>query len=155
MNKPLKTVLIGCGQVAAGYGWDDQYARFYHYATHAQVLAEHPDFNWVAAVDPSEKARAVLGQHWPKVALAPSIAELPDSTGPLEVAVIATPPDIRFELLSELPETIKAILVEKPLGATVAECEEFLARCRKREIQVHVNLWRRSDELHRQLSAFW
>lgn len=153
MTKPLNTVLIGCGQIALGYGFDQQYARFYKYATHAQVLAAHPDFRWVAAIDPSDEARALIKKTWAKVTVAASLKKLPRSLPPLDAAIIATPPSIRLKLLKQLSPSIKIILVEKPIGQTVKECQKFLAYCRQKNILVQVNLWRRADELHRQLAA--
>lgn len=132
--KPLRTVLIGAGRVALGYGLDPHYARWYKYSTHAKVLAAHPDFDWVATVDRSTP--------WP----GPDIQ-------PLDVAVIATPSSVRLELLNQLPSSIKAVLVEKPLGLSLAECKKFLSTCRQRGILVQANLWRRADELHRRLAA--
>lgn len=153
MSKPFNTILIGCGQVAAGYGFDSQYAKFYRYATHAQVLAEHPDFNWIAAVDPAEKARQTVKHHYPKVAIAPALDKLPRDLPEPAVAVIATPANVRLEVLDQLPANIKAVIVEKPLGQSVAECKEFIVQAARRGIVVQVNLWRRADALHRELAA--
>ena len=48
MTQPrLRTVLVGCGEVGAGYATDPLMARHYPYATHAQVLAAHPAFAWM------------------------------------------------------------------------------------------------------------
>lgn len=149
---PLRTVLIGAGKVAVGYTLDPYYSRWYKYSTHAEVLAAHPDFHWVATVDPSAEARQLIAKYWPGRVQTGSLAELPADIQPVEVAVITTPASIRLELLDQLPPTIEAILVEKPLGNNVAECEEFLARCCRRKILVQVNLWRRADELHRKLA---
>lgn len=153
MSKSLTTLLIGCGQAAAGYGFDAQYKEFYRYATHVDVLAEHPDFTWVAAVDPLAEARSAITARYPDIAVAASIKELPATLPSFDVAVIATPATVRLQLLDQLPATVTAVIVEKPLGQTVRECEKFLARASERGITVHVNLWRRADTLHRELTG--
>lgn len=152
MSRALTAVLIGCGQVGVGLGHNAQYKKYYRYATHADVLCDHPDFNWVAAVDLLRDARQSVVRAWPKVAVAASLAKLPAGLPSLDVAVIATPPGFRLALLEQLPSTIRAVVVEKPLGMTPAEGEEFLARARAKRIAVYVNLWRRVDTLHRDLA---
>lgn len=153
MSQPLNTVLIGCGKIAVQYGLDQRYRRWYHYATHADVLAQHPHFNWVAAIDPMRKARAAVQKKWPAVAVAPSLTTLPSTLPLLEVAVIATPPAQRLAVLAKLPDSIKALIVEKPLGPTLPTSQQFLDRCRRKRIMVQVNLWRRADKLYQGFAA--
>lgn len=153
MSKALTAVLIGCGQVGSGLGHDPRYKKYYRYATHADVLSDHPDYNWVAAVDPSRDARQSVVHTWPQVAVAASLAKLPADLPPLDVAVIATPPSVRVSLLDQLPSTMRAVIVEKPLGETLAEGKEFLAQTKSKGMAVYVNLWRRVDELHRYLAT--
>jgi len=150
MSTPLRTVLIGAGRIGAEYADDPIMARHYPYAAHAQVLAAHPAFLWDAAVDPSERARAQLQQRWGIRHLAPTVSELPSSYHP-EVAVIATPPENRLAILERLT-SVRAVLVEKPLGATVAQAQRFLELCVKRGLLVQINLTRRADETLRQLA---
>jgi predicted dehydrogenase len=65
--------------------------------------------------------------------------------------VVATPPGERSAVVEGLP-SLRAVLVEKPLGRTIAEAEEFLGLCADRGILVQANLWRRGDELFRDLA---
>jgi predicted dehydrogenase len=146
----LKTVLIGCGNVGANYATDPVMARYYPYATHAQVLAVHPYYAWDAVVDLSDKALEIVRCQW-KISLAThNIQELPEAFQP-DVAIIATPPEERIQILEQLP-TLQAVLVEKPLGITLDEGQDFLDYCYQHEILVQVNLWRRADEMFRELA---
>lgn len=151
MTSPLRTVLIGFGNVAAGYAEDQAAARYYRYATHAQVLVDHPEFDWGAVIDVSEKALERAHRQWAIRYLAKSAEELVDTYEP-EVAVIATPPDSRLEAIERLP-TLRAVLVEKPLGLNVAESQELMQYCERRGLLVQVNTWRRADEAMRGLAA--
>jgi predicted dehydrogenase len=126
-------------------------ARYFRYATHAQVLSEHPRFAWEAVVDPSEEALAAAGEHYRVPLLARSLEELTASLEP-QVAVIATPPGHRSGILDRLPG-LAGILVEKPLGLTLHESRAFLQECERRRIMVQVNLWRRADAFFRELAA--
>ena len=142
--RPLRTAIIGLGKVGAGYVDDPVMARHYPFATHAQAFAAHPAFDWQAVVDVSEDALAVARTRWRIPYTARSVKELAQVYDP-EVVVLATPPDTRLELLKHLP-SLRAVLVEKPLGETLAQGEAFVAECTRRGILVQVNLWRRADE---------
>ena len=140
---PYKTVLIGFGRIAAGYADDSSTARWYSYATHAQVLRDHPSFDWVAVVDPSAEARASATSGWGVPITAGSLEELPNAAS-IEIAVIATPPAARAGLLDQLP-ALRAVLVEKPLGVNLAAATTFVEECIKRGIVGAVNFPRRYD----------
>ena len=126
-------------------------ARHYPYATHAQVLAAHPAFAWDAVLDSAEAALALARQHW-HVPYAMHTAEALMPHYQPQVAVLAMPPSSRLAILEQLP-TVQAVIVEKPLGATVAEGQAFLDYCRQREMLVQVNLWRRADATLRALAS--
>jgi predicted dehydrogenase len=143
-------VLFGLGRVGMGYAEDPRTAAWLRYSTHAQVLADHPAFDWGAAVDPSPEARSAAASRWDVPLVAESLEALAAEYEP-EVAVIATPPGERTGIVERLPG-LKAVLVEKPLGRDLMEAEEFLALCEARGIVVQVNLWRRGDELLRALA---
>lgn len=147
----LRTAIVGFGRIAAGYADDPVMARTYRYVSHVQVLADHPAFACIAAVDPSSEARDLAARRWNVPYTAASVAEIPRAED-IEVAVIATPPAGRAAVLDALP-SLKAVVVEKPLGANLDEAARFLAACRARNILVQVNLWRRADATFRALAA--
>jgi predicted dehydrogenase len=148
---PLKTVVIGFGKIGSGYADDEVMARYYQYASHSQALVDHPAFDWVAVVDPAKDALNCAATRWKVPLCVEDVLMLGDAANNIEVAIIATPPDSRIELLDQLP-ALKAILVEKPLGNTLAASHKFLQACHDRNILVQVNLWRRADEKFRSLA---
>jgi predicted dehydrogenase len=148
--KPLRTVIIGFGKVSATYADDPAMARYYPYSTHAQVLASHPAFAWEAVVDPDPTALQLAKEKWQIHHVAIDVTTLAKLYEP-EVAVIATPPQYRLEIIEQLP-TLKAVLVEKPLGTTISEAELFLEKCHQRGLLVQANLWRRADTAFRSLA---
>jgi predicted dehydrogenase len=132
-----------------GYAADPVMANYYPYASHAQVLAAHPAFDWTSVIDPDPAARAAAQVDW-----GVANALTPDATAGLadvEVAVIATPPDARLDLIAAMP-ALRAVLVEKPLGISLAASRAFLDVCAARGVAVQVNLWRRADEGFRALA---
>ena len=138
-----KTALIGFGRIAASYADDPSIVRSHSYATHAQVLRDHPAFDWVAVVDPSVDAREAASSRWGVSVAVPSLAELPNAAS-IEIAVIAAPPEARAGLLGQLP-CLRAVLVEKPLGVDLAAANSFVDACNERGIVGAVNFPRRYD----------
>ena len=140
---PFRTILVGLGRIGAAYIDDKTMAKTVPYATHAQVLADHPAFRWEAAVDISDAARELVLTRFGVEHVARTLEEI-DCLGEIDVVVLATPPSFRLSVLGALPN-LKAVLVEKPLGATLGESEAFLQECRRRGILTQVNLTRRAD----------
>ena len=151
MTPPLVTILVGFGSVAAGIAADRKMAKYIRYQTHAQVLREHPDFDWRAVVDPDSEVRRAAREDWNVPIVAASIAELPSDLRP-EVAVLATKPDVRGEPIDQLPG-LRAAVVEKPLGCRLEDSKAFVELCRRRGVMVQVNLFRRADRTYQPLLA--
>lgn len=151
MPDRLRTVLIGFGRIAAGYARDVRMGRWFSFATHAQVLRTHPAFAWMAVVDTDQHARSDARQNW---SVENVVACLDDLENPnlFEVAVLATRPEERFNILERLPN-LKAIVVEKPLAADLLTARDFLSKCASRNILVQVNFPRRGDSEMRRLAA--
>lgn len=148
---PYRTVLAGLGRIATTYADDPRTARHYRYATHAQVLSGHPRFAWVGAADPDPAVRQAAGQRWNPGRIEADAAALADLAP--EVLVLATPPGPRLEVLLALAPSLKAVLVEKPLGTDLAAARAFAEACRERDILVQVNYWRRGDALYQELAG--
>lgn len=148
---PLRTVLIGFGKVADTLRHDARMARYFPDASHAQVLARHPAFDWAAVVDPSPEARARAEQDWSVADCAEDVASLP-GRDTITAAVIASPPNGRLDALDALP-SLRAVLVEKPLGGTPGDGAAFVSACEARGIKVQVNYWRRAVPAFRDLAS--
>jgi predicted dehydrogenase len=141
---------VGFGKVAAGYATDEVMSRYFPYASHAQILADHPDFDWDIVVDPSEEARMIARDRWNVPMVLSDLSQL-DGLASIEVLIIATPPEQRLSLINSL-QGIRAVLVEKPLGGGISEAVEFVDQCRAKDILLQVNFWRRADTAFRALS---
>lgn len=126
-------------------------SRYFKYASHAQVLKEHARFTWNAVVDTSEEALSHARNEWNVPMCTSSIKDLSARLEP-DLAVVSTPPGNRIELLEELPPSIRAIFVEKPLGPDLAQSMAFVEACKSRGIVLQVNYWRRGDEYFQSLA---
>jgi len=145
------TVLIGFGRIGAALADDPVHVRAYPYATHAQVLRDHPAFNWRAVIDVDPAGRAAARERWAVPEAVAAVEELGER-GSVRLAVIATPPASRPAILDALPN-LEAVLVEKPLADDIPAGRAFLDACRNRGIHVAVNLPRRYDPLFRDLAG--
>jgi predicted dehydrogenase len=150
MTHPYAAVLVGLGAMGAGTD-DARTARHYPYASHAAVLAAHPAFRWVAAVDPDPAARAAAHRRWPIPRVAASLDELADDGVTADLVVIAVPPDSRAGLAGA-PLGARLLLVEKPLGRDFDEARRFADDCARSATLTQVNLWRRCDSGMRALA---
>lgn len=150
MTKPLRTVLVGLGRIGASYVDDRKMAGSVPFVTHAQVLAAHAAFRWEAAVDVSADARDLVRSRFGVHRAVPALEDL-DCLADVDVVVLATPPAFRLPVLDAFPN-LKAVLVEKPLGATLAESKAFARECERRGIVTQVNLTRRADPVMRALA---
>ncbi len=150
MSAPLRTVLVGFGRIAASEAGNRAKARFYRFASHAQVLAAHPGFELVGAADPDPAARECAAGEWKVPCVAESAAGLAQLAP--EVAVLAVPPGARLAALDALPG-LRGVLVEKPLALAAPERRAFADACRERGLTVQVNYFRRADVMYRELAA--
>lgn len=139
----MKSILIGFGRIANSIRHDKKMGWYFQYRSHAQVLNDHPDFDWIGVVDPDDEAVETARREW-KVCAYHKIYDNCEA----EFAVLAIPPGPRLEVLKSLPD-LKAVLIEKPLGP---EGAEFLQVCKDRNIQCSINFWRRGDILYRELA---
>lgn len=146
----IKTGLFGMGKMGALYALDPVMTQQVEYVSHLQVIEAHPAFELVVGIDPSETVRQQVEQHWPRVRTAASV-ESAENLDAIELAVLATPPQARIEIIRALPN-VKTVFVEKPLGLDVESSRAFLDECAERGIQVQVNFWRRADTLFNRLA---
>ena len=140
-REPLRTVVVGFGQVADTLGEDSRMARYFGHASHAEVLAAHPAFAWDAVVDPSDEALQRARRKWGIQHTAKDFSGLDGYTP--EIAVIAAPPAVRRDVIESF-DSLRGVLVEKPLGTSISEAEAFVSTCRASELAVQVHFWRRA-----------
>ena len=149
-TKPLRAVLIGLGQIGASYGEDPKTRRYFEFATHAEVLEQHPDFDWVGACDRSLKACDSARRRWPELTVVSDVARL-NGLEP-DVAVLATGPQARLEIVEHLP-SLQGLVTEKPIGTCSQNARAFAAACEDRSLLAQVNLWRRAERAMRTLAS--
>jgi predicted dehydrogenase len=149
-NTPLRTIVVGFGKIASGLEADAKMARYFKYATHAQVLKDHPNFNWVGVVDPENDAQVAARDRWGVAHVGSELAKIIAATDP-EVVIITAPPEKRLSIINQCPN-LKSAFVEKPLNLIAQEGDELVDTCFKRGINLQVNFWRRGDQIFHELA---
>ena len=139
----LKTLLVGLGQIGAGYDLTPEAGQ--QVFTHAKAVTGNPRFSLVAGVDPDADCRrrfeAVYG-----VSAFPSVTAVPHDLL-VDVAIVASPTASHARITCEVLErfSLRAVLCEKPLAASVAEARRIVEACAARAVPLFVNYIRRAD----------
>jgi predicted dehydrogenase len=101
---------------------------------HARILQSLPGVELVGAVDALGDPHDALRNGAPLYA---SLEQLLDAAA-LDVAVIALPTEEHLEVALALAEAGVHMLIEKPLAASVVECEQIAAACERAGVHAAV-----------------
>ena len=127
--KPVRTALIGCGKVGQ---------------IHAAALSSLPESAFVGVCDSSpERATAFAGRYGSR-AFSDLGAMLREAAP--EVVVICTPHPLHAEAAIEAAGAGAHVLVEKPLAASLADCDAMIAAARRTGVKLGVVSQRRLYE---------
>lgn len=101
---------------------------------HARILTEMPEAEMVGFVEPND---AIANEVASSLRLH-RFASVKDAASEIEAAVVATPTTTHFDVVSQLLEAGRDVLVEKPITATADDAQRLvsLARERGRMLQV-------------------
>lgn len=102
------------GLIGLGY-WGPNYAR---------VVTELPDVELGGVCDASKAALELIGTRAPSIPRMTDLDELLASD--VDAVIVATPTSTHFGIASAALRAGKHVLCEKPLAATVAECDELI-----------------------------
>jgi predicted dehydrogenase len=128
--KRLRTALVGCGKVGR---------------THAAALAALPASEFVAACDADLARATALG-----VAAYSDVTTMLCAVRP-EVVAVATPHPLHADAAVAALTAGAHVLVEKPLAATLADCDRMLAAARAAGVSLGVVSQRRFYEPARRI----
>lgn len=126
---PTRVALVGCGKVAS---------------IHAAALASLPEAEFVATCDVSaERAEAFAAKH--RVRPFTDLGTMLRDARP-EAIIIGTPHPLHATAAIRAAEAGVHVLVEKPLAASLADCDAMLAAARKSGVTLGVISQRRFYE---------
>lgn len=136
-----KVALFGLGRVGAGYPRIDGCAR-----NHLDAILDSREIELVAAIDSNvEQARAVA-KRLPLIAHRVFSSLNEADAGRIDIAVVATPSQIRLgPILEALEAGVKILIVEKPLALTFDEACTIAREAQAHNADLRVNFHRRYD----------
>jgi predicted dehydrogenase len=126
---PLKIAIVGCGAITQ-----------IHYVPALRELARAGVVELSALVDPSADSLAAVAAHFPRAVRFDGLGE---AVLPAEAAIVASPASAHAEQARQLLGRGLHVLCEKPMAATLAQCESMVAAARSAQRLLAVGLFRR------------
>ncbi len=123
---PLRTALVGCGKVGA---------------IHARVLHQLPESDLVAVCDTSAERAKALAQQYGGAAF-DDLAQMLTQAQP-QVVCVATPHPLHASVTIASAKAGAHVLVEKPLAATLNDCDAMMAATQAAGVELGVISQRR------------
>jgi predicted dehydrogenase len=138
-GRPLNVAIVGCGAITELF-----------YVPALRAVASTGLLQVSALVDPQHDRLAVLGSMFQG---AEQVTSLADLRGPIDMAIVASPPSIHAVQAGELLGRGIHVLCEKPMARTEAECEAMIRAARSAGRLLAVGLFRRFFPSTRQIHA--
>ena len=146
--KKIRALIIGAGNIAAGYDNPDSQEIL----THAHGYLSVPEFELAGFVDADAAKARQAAKKWGCKAFDNVKAAF--SSGDIDVVSVATPDATHAEVLKKLAEFApRLIFAEKPLALTLADAGEIMALYCDSATEVQVNYLRRFVPEFREIRA--
>ena len=138
MQKQINAIVIGLGRIGNKYDLKKKITK-----THCKSLILNKNFNLVAGVDKSYRNRKIF-ENFYKLKSFSSIKKALKKNLP-EFVVISTPTSIHRKNFLEVIKfnSVKFILIEKPISFNFEDTYFIVDKCEKKKIKLFVNYIRR------------
>jgi myo-inositol 2-dehydrogenase/D-chiro-inositol 1-dehydrogenase len=121
-NTPVRFALVGYG------AWG---------LYHAQAIAANPEARLVAIVSPSESSRAAAARAHPTARIFSDHRQMLAETEP-DIVDVVTPSNTHLEIATDVLNAGRHLLLEKPMGVHVAECQAMIRLARERGVKLAI-----------------
>ncbi|MEE3258293.1 MAG: Gfo/Idh/MocA family oxidoreductase [Candidatus Latescibacterota bacterium] len=135
---PYRVALIGTGRVGYQFSFSDLPDN------HAAALVQHPSCQLVAGVNRGRDKLEAFGERFGVRALYRDYQQMLAEIQP-DICIVATHPELHAEMVEGCAqaEATKAIICEKPMALSLAECDRMIAACQAGGITLQINHNRR------------
>ncbi len=135
-----RVAVLGCGKIGALFEAEPKREKP---ASHAGAVSANKKTKLVALMDTNLKNLAAANKLFPSATRYSSLAECLKNEHP-DIAVLATPPNVRFVVLKEIIRSgVSIVICEKPLALSVREAEQIEALVAKSGTTFVLNYQRR------------
>ena len=131
--------IIGTGRVGAQFNFDPELPD-----NHADAIMISDSYKLVAGVNRGREKLELFGDRYKIDALFHDYSEMLREVKP-DVCIIATHPELHREMVEgcAATSTTRAIICEKPMALSLAECDVMIEACEKSDILLQINHNRR------------
>ena len=135
---PFRVALIGTGRVGYQFSFSDLPDN------HAEAVAANSRTQLVAGVNRGREKLEAFGTRFRVDALYHDVGQMLTGAKP-DICIIATHPELHAQMVVECAAaaTVKAIICEKPMALSLAECDTMMAACERHSVLLQVNHNRR------------
>lgn len=138
-----KVAIIGLGRIGSTYDDDPLVKGIY---THSGAYNANPDTEIKAGADIDREKLEAFGKKWNVNALYSDYSEMLKKEE-LDIVSICTGGGIHYDIIKEVAKyDIKAIYCEKPMTDNIEKADEIVELCKKKNIVLAVNHFRRWDK---------
>ena len=140
----IKTLLVGCGNIAGGFDFDQGILP----STHAGAYKYHSNFDLTACVDPDNARLKQFSVDWKVKYTFLNMKEVIDSGLDFDVVSICSPTQYHHSNICDvlnLKSKPKLIFCEKPLAKKYEEAIDIMRMCEQAGVLLVVNHTRRWD----------
>ena len=137
-SSAFRVALIGTGRVGYQFCFSDLPDN------HAQAVVANPGTELVAGVNRGREKLEAFGTRFGVDALYHDVGQMLSGARP-DICIIATHPELHAQMVVECAQaaTVKAIICEKPMALSLAECDRMMAACERHGVLLQVNHNRR------------
>ena len=137
--KTYRVALIGTGRVGYQFNFSDLPDN------HAEAICAHPRCALVAGVNRGRDKLVDFGQRFNVSALYHDYRQMLREVAP-DICIITTHPQHHAEMVTACAAepTTRAIICEKPMALTLAECHAMIDACEQADVPLWVAYYRRS-----------
>lgn len=138
---PLRTLVIGCGNIAGGFdaGRNPEALPF----SHAGALRRSAGFDLVACVEPDTVRRDAFMAHWNVAAGYASMLEI-GADERFDVICVCSPTAFHSEHVADaLHLKPRLLFCEKPVASSLEDAEALVVRCEESGVLLAINYTRR------------
>ena len=140
-NKMLKSVIVGCGQVAGGYDIDNGTIN-----THAKAYQMTYGVKLTAATDVNRSRAQLFSKQWGLDQYYSDFELMLHEQRP-DIVSICTPDETHIDILKQCHkhQCVKAVWCEKPIATDMEEAKNIVRIYREKKIILAINYVRRWD----------
>jgi len=146
--------IVGCGKIASEFADDLKMGD--DVFTHAEAYVQCQSTELVAICDANPQQLANCGQRWGVNSRYSDLKEMIQSEN-LDIVSVCTPDDTHYQVIKDIlsaPNSVRAVLSEKPLGISVQEAEELVSLSGRNNVTLTVVYMRRFAQNYKALREF-